>query len=1132
MHRKIPLHLILTLQFVLQVLGIVGLVGYFSYRSGSAAVGDIAHRLMTETGDRIIDNFNHYLKIPHRINESNINALESGTITPEDLDQLHRYLILTKKKYPEVSTLVWGSPQGDFLYVHLITPTEIRINSPTIPAELPFLGAGHSDPQDPTRFHSYRITPAGELGEYRQTVENMPVQQRPWYRQAIQAGKPAWSQPFQLGVTNQLTINAAAPVYNQQQNLLGVFGVNITLERLDKFLATLSISEHSEIFIIERNGLMIANSVGEDSFTVSLPVAEGNATPGQGKFERRSVLESDRPMLRETAQVLQQKLGNFTDIQNPQNLTVTLTDPELVETLGKSYYLRVIPYQDDYGLDWLIVAVVPESDFMGNIYLNVQRTLLLCGLALIISIISSLWLSRRMTRSLSRLTQASQNFMTEKQDQGIQPTRIAELETLSQSFQAMMVAIQEAEVLRQNYTQDLENQVALKTIALTEAQRLAHTGNWEVSLKDNSVTWSEEVYRIHEAEDYPRTSRPDQEILKIHPQDQEHYQRHVMDRVNSNQSFDTDVKIITHKGNIRFLHIQGRPIYNDTGKLIKFIGTTTDITARKQTEQALIEAKEAAEAANQAKSIFLANMSHELRTPLNAILGYPTLLLNSENLSAEDRSYVQTIERSGEYLLSLINQILDLSKIEAGRMVLNMGKLQIYTLLDDLQTMLEPQAQAKGLSLQINKSADLPSLIQTDGVKLQQVLINLLNNAIKFTQTGSVSLTVKSMIKQQENGGSSQRLQFTITDTGVGISPAELDSLFEAFVQTESGRNSNVGTGLGLAISEKFVVLMGGELEVSSVVGQGTTFTFDLNCADLETQPSNPSFLTKIPWQLAPGEPAYRILVVDDVAENREVLVKLLEIWGLMAFEARDGEEAIVKNQDHHPDLIFMDIKMPKLNGIAAIQQIQTEASLPLPKMIAFTASAFEEDRQKILETGCDDFIRKPFREEDIINILTHHLQARFIQRGQDPTAFLTQIDAVNPHASDTDSNESVKTLRILIAEDNPVNQKVLLMHLKALDYTADVVANGLEVLYTLVTNSYDVILMDMQMPEMDGITTTRMIRQDFPPETQPHIIALTANDDASDRLACAEAGMNAYVTKPIQQALLAEALGAVVPRS
>jgi len=1122
MRKKIPLHLILTLQFVLQVLGIVGLVGYFSYRSGSAAVGDIAHRLMTETGDRIVDNFNHYLKIPYQINENSIEELTSGEINPNDLDQLHRYLILTKQKYPEVSTLVWGSPQGDFLFIHQVTATEIQLGSPLIHTNRPFLEAGRSDPQDSTRFHSYKITPAGELGEYLQTVENMPVQQRPWYRDAMTAGKPAWSQPFQLGITNQLTINASAPVYDQQQNLLGVFGVNITLERLDKFLATLSISKHSEIVIIERNGLMIANSVGEDSFTVSLPVAEGNATPGRGQFERRSVLESDRPILREAAQALQTQLGNFATIEKPENLTFTTKNAALTKALGRFYYLRVIPYQDPHGLDWLIVAVVPASDFMAAIYQNVRRTLLLCGLALIISIVSSLWLARRIVRSLSRLTEASQNFMTEKHEQAIQPTRIAEIATLAEAFQEMMVAIQAAEQLRQNYTHDLEAQVALKTVALTEAQKLAHTGSWEVNLSDHSVTWSDEVYRIHEAEDYPRTSRPDQEILKIHPQDQAHYQQEVMDRVRSGQPFDTDVKIITHKGNIRFLHIQGKPVCNPAGKMVKFIGTTTDITARKQTEQALIEAKEAAEAANQAKSIFLANMSHELRTPLNAILGYPTLLLQSDHLRSQDREYIHTIERSGEYLLSLINQILDLSKIEAGRIILNISTFQIHDLLNDLETMLKPQAEAKGLSLTITKTRDLPNLIKIDGVKLQQVLINLLNNALKFTDNGTVALRVEAIAPHQPN--SPQRLRFTIADTGVGIAPEELDSLFEAFVQTESGRNSHGGTGLGLAISQKFIALMGGELQVTSEVGKGTTFTFDVPWEDLPDQlhQANPEIVR---WQLATGQPAYRILVVDDVAENREVLAKLLELWGLTVFEARDGEEAIAQNQQHHPDLIFMDMKMPKLNGFNAIQKIQQVALDPMPKMIAFTASAFEEDRQKILAAGCDDFICKPFQQEEILNCLTRHLDAQFIQAKSDLIAPAAEVDYPDHNGVLLSGS---KQLRILIAEDNPVNQKVLYMHLKKLGYTADTVANGLEVLYTLVMNTYDVILMDVQMPEMDGITTTKMIRQDFPPEVQPYIIALTANDDASDRLACEQAGMNGYLTKPIKQEILRTALASV----
>ncbi|TVQ50898.1 MAG: response regulator, partial [Spirulina sp. DLM2.Bin59] len=671
-------------------------------------------------------------------------------------------------------------------------------------------------------------------------------------------------------------------------------------------------------------------------------------------------------------------------------------------------------------------------------------------------------------------------------------------------------------------TQDLEAQVDLKTLALTEAQKIAHMGSWEFDPKTERVMWSEELYCIYEAIDQMPALCPDLTISQIHPLDQKNYQKHVLERFFAGQPFDTDLRIITQKGNLCFIHAQGRPIRNQAGEIEKFVGTVTDITTRKQAEQALIEAKEAAEAANQAKSIFLANMSHELRTPLNAILGYPMLLLQSDHLSPQDREYVHTIERSGEYLLSLINQILDLSKIEAGRMILNISTFQVHDLLNDLEIMLKPQAEAKDLTLTISKARDVPNLIKTDGVKLQQVLINLLNNALKFTETGTVALTVEVIAPNQPS--SAQRLRFTIADTGVGIAPEELDSLFEAFVQTESGRNSHGGTGLGLAISQKFIALMGGELQVTSEVGQGTTFTFDVPWEDLPDQlhQANPEILR---WQLATGEPSYRILVVDDVAENREVLVKLLELWGLTVFEAEDGEEAIAQNHQHHPDLIFMDMKMPKLDGMKAIENIQNIGLDSPPKIVAFTASAFEEDRQNFLAAGCDDFIRKPFQQQDILNCLTTHLHAQFIQ--EKSTTSTAEVDGKDGSIQG-DEKGKPQSLKILVAEDNVANQKVLLIHLKKLGYTADVVANGLEVLYALSTYTYDVILMDMQMPEMDGVTATELIRQEFPVDLQPYIIALTANDDASDRLACQEAGMNGYVTKPIKQETLRIALESV----
>lgn len=359
---------------------------------------------------------------------------------------------------------------------------------------------------------------------------------------------------------------------------------------------------------------------------------------------RLAATESQNPLTQAVAQaLLTQKQawqsGQFFDFQ----FTAAVPDIEHQGWLKQKgdrqrYFVNVTPYQNGKGIDWQIISVVPESDFMAAIYTNLRRTLLFCGIALIVSISSSLWISRRITRSLSRLTVASQNFMTNKQNPEIQHTRIAELETLFQSFQAMMIALQEAEVLRQNYTRDLEEQVALKTIALTEAQKVAHMGSWIFDLKTKTVTWSEQLYHIYEAIHMMPTPRPDLTVCQLYPPDEEHYQRYVFTPFLAGEPFDTDLRIITQKGNLRFIHAQGHPIRNQAGEVEKFVGTMTDITSRKQVEKDLIEAKEAAEAANQAKSIFLANMSHELRTPLNAILGYPMLLLSSNDLSTEDRS--------------------------------------------------------------------------------------------------------------------------------------------------------------------------------------------------------------------------------------------------------------------------------------------------------------------------------------------------------------------------------------------------------------------------------------------------------------------------------------------------------------
>ncbi|MBE9049190.1 PAS domain S-box protein [Nostocales cyanobacterium LEGE 11386] len=419
--------------------------------------------------------------------------------------------------------------------------------------------------------------------------------------------------------------------------------------------------------------------------------------------------------------------------------------------------------------------------------------------------------------------------------------------------------------------------------------------------------------------------------------------------------------------------------------------------------QALQQAVIAADAANLAKSEFLANMSHELRTPLNAILGFTQVMSHDNSLSKEQRENLAIINRAGEHLLNLINDILEMSKIEAGRTTLNLNSFDLIRLIKNLEEMLRLRATSKGLQLAFEYAADLPQYVQTDESKLRQVLLNLLGNAIKFTEIGSVTLRVRVGTRRQgknnENTFSSPHvpippsLIFEVEDTGAGISPQDIDLLFEAFWQTETGKKSHQGTGLGLAISRKYVELMGGDITVSSTLGVGSTFTFDIQI--------NPACESEIPHQqtqrqvigLAPGQPEYRILVVDDVMESRLVVVKLLSSLGFAVRESANGEEAIAQWMAWQPHLIFMDMRMPVMDGYEATRIIKDHKIKPNSIIIALTANAFEEQRESMLVAGCDDLINKPFREEEILEKISQYLGIEYIYQPE----FHPILDSIIP---------------------------------------------------------------------------------------------------------------------------------------
>lgn len=378
-----------------------------------------------------------------------------------------------------------------------------------------------------------------------------------------------------------------------------------------------------------------------------------------------------------------------------------------------------------------------------------------------------------------------------------------------------------------------------------------------------------------------------------------------------------------------------------------------------------------AEAANQAKSQFLANMSHELRNPLNAILGFSELILFNSSLSREDTQGLEIINSSAQHLLKLINGVLDLAKIEAGKMSLNEKEFDLFTLLKDLKNMFSLKADNRGLDLIIDWDKDVPRYICSDEVKLNQILINLISNAIKFTSSGTVSLKVSR--------NSDTNLRFEVKDTGAGIPPEEIGLLFKPFQQTLIGSESGEGTGLGLSISQKFVRLMGGDIKVNSIVNQGTTFSFDINVSLASEIPVITQKPTKRVIGIATMQEDYRLLVVDDVRVNRLLLNKILTRVGFTTKEAKNGLEAIELWENWRPHLIFMDVRMPVIDGIEATQKIRSKETKTTTKIIALTASLLKESRLKMLTSGYDDILYKPYKSEDLFMTISKHLKLKYI---------------------------------------------------------------------------------------------------------------------------------------------------------
>ncbi|NJR46842.1 MAG: HAMP domain-containing protein [Hyellaceae cyanobacterium CSU_1_1] len=671
-YRNLSLQNIITLPFLLQIFITVGLVGYFSWRNGEQAVNNVTSQLTSEVTDRVEKQLENYLKTPHLIVNLKQNSVRTGQLNINNFSTVQQDFWLTLQLFDTARAIYIGDETGKFRYSKR---QENKFYSQEV-KEIP-------------QRKTYVLDNLGQKRELIK-VDQYDPKLRPWYINTLKTQGNNWSNIYTF-TGGELGITAAGLLRDRQGDIQGIVGVDLILSGIDRFLENIEISKKGQVFILERNGYLVATSTQEKPFTYDAL---------SKKEKRLRAIDSKSLLVKETTAYITKHFQSLYKVKHSEQLEFQLKNNDQL--------VQVVPYQDELGLDWLIVLVMPKADFMNQIQANTLNTIWLCLIASAIATVLGIYTSRRIAKPIANLSEVT--------------SAIAESATAKNTSTNLYPII--------------------KVNSVKELQSLAKSFN---------------------------------------------------------------EMVIQLKAAFRELEISNTSLENRV----------------RQRTQALMTAKEAADAANRTKSQFLANMSHELRTPLHAILGFTQVALQDTSLKFQQKENLLTVKRSGEHLLTLINDILEMSKIEAGSLSVTSQPFNLHQLLDNLAKMFKLRALEKKIELTFNLPKDLPQYIETDPVKLNQILINLIENGIKFTSQGRVTLNLKLLTESNQT-----MLAFAVIDTGQGILPSHLESIFVPFIQTRQSEQQ--GTGLGLAICQQFARLLGGEIIVSSRLGQGSLFKFQI----------------------------------------------------------------------------------------------------------------------------------------------------------------------------------------------------------------------------------------------------------------------------------------------------------------